>query len=96
MTRRHRIVQPGLLSVIALALVLEFAFAVRPFGTRADTAEVDSPAAHAEPMPAGLADGLSLAFIALLWALSNKAARHHHRSIRPRRNARSAAVIATR
>jgi hypothetical protein len=82
---------------------MEFAFAVHPFGTRAAASEVESaPAAAqveaspseqpAEPMPAGIADVLSLAFIALLWALSNRAARHH-RSLRPRRNARSDAAM---
>jgi len=107
MTPRHRSVQAGLLSVIAIALVLELAFAVLPLGTRAATAEIESPASTAqveaplseqppEPTPAGLADFLSLGFIALLWILSNKAARHHHRSVRPRRDARSAVVISTR
>ena len=104
MTRQHRSVQAGLLSVIAIALVLELAFAVLPLGTRAATPEGESPPTAAqveappseqpsEATPAGIGDLLSLGFIALLWTLSNKAARHHHRSIRPRRHARSAAVI---
>jgi hypothetical protein len=97
------------LSVIGIALVIELAFAVLPLGTWAATDEVESPPSAAqvdvspseqssEPTPAGIADLLTLGFIALLWTLSNKLARHHHhhRTVKPRRDARSAAVIATR
>jgi hypothetical protein len=97
--------QPRVSGAIAIALVIALAFVVHALGARAATPEVESPTSsvQAEASPsdqpsestsAGIADLLSLAFIGLLWALSNKVARHH-RSIRPRRHARSA-VVSTR